>query len=427
MSNEEKIVLPKPYKYEKKITQKFDDLNKNGEEMLKSFLGFPEIETIFYLYLFKKYKSECFLYNEDDEFRVFGLNINIMSRVSKAKEKLFKEHINVIASVFVECLMRGVKTIIVPLTIYDNKDINHANILMYRKKFNQIEHFEPHGSLYMGDEKRAKKIQTPIKSFVNKVNKLLVENKKDELKFIPSDQVCPTLDGLQSLECESKLISNTAESTGYCVPWNMFFTELCLANPSIESKKLFEIVFDYFKDKTNIEDYLRKVIRGYTFIIDEKVNKYLTIVMGEEITTEKINNWYENYDTNHDEIYNIKVALLELIKLETYMITSKKFNLDEELKKVKGELRKKGKKDDFELLSKKYALENYGVFKEVTPVTPRDTSEANTSMREKLSTILKHKKCPEGKILNPRTKRCNKIKQNKTKRNQSSVSFESIK
>jgi hypothetical protein len=207
----------------------------------------------------------------------------------------------------------------------------------------------------------------------------------------------------------------------------MFFTELCLANPSIESKKLFEIVFDYFKDKTNIEDYLRKVIRGYTFIIDEKVNKYLTIVMGEEITTEKINNWYENYDTNHDEIYNIKVALLELIKLETYMITSKKFNLDEELKKVKSELRKKGKKDDFELLSKKYALENYGVFKEVTPVTPRDTSEANTSMREILSTILKDKKCPEGKILNPRTKRCNKIKQNKTKKNQSSVSFESIK
>jgi hypothetical protein len=427
MSSKEKVVLPKPYKYDKKVIQKFEDLNKNGEKMLKSFLGFPEIETIFYLYLFKKYKSDCFLYNEDAEFRVFGLNLNIISRVSKAKEKLFKEHINVIASVFVECLMRGVETIIVPLTIYDNKDITHANILIYRKKFNQIEHFEPHGSLYMGDERRANKVKKPILSFINKINKILVENKKDELKFIPSDQVCPNLDGLQGLECESTLISNEAESTGYCIPWNMFFTELCLANPSIESSRLFEIVFDYFKDKTNIEDYLRKVIRGYTFIIDEKVNKYLTIVMGEEITTEKINNLYENYHENHDEIYNIRVALLELIKLETYMITSKNFNLDEEIKKVKSELRKKGKKDDFELLSKKYALENYGVFKEVTPITPRDTSEGNASVKDILSSILKNKKCPEGKVLNPITKRCNKIKQNKTKKRKSSVSFESIK
>ena len=186
-------------------------------------------------------------------------------------------------------------------------------------------------------------------------------------------------------------------------------------------------IIDYFKDKTNIEDYLRKVIRGYTFIIDEKVNKYLTIVMGEEITTEKINNLYENYNENHDEIYNIRVALLELIKLETYMITSKNFNLDEEIKKVKSELRKKGKKDDFELLSKKYALENYGVFKEVTPITPRDTSEGNASVKDILSSILKNKKCPEGKVLNPITKRCNKIKQNKTKKRKSSVSFESIK
>jgi hypothetical protein len=179
----------------------------------------------------------------------------------------------------------------------------------------------------MGDEKQANKIKQSVLKFITKVNSILKENGKSEINFIPSDQVCPTEEGLQALEGMSTLPANEYDDAGYCLPWNLFFTELCLANPNLESSKLFDIITNYFKDKTNIEDYLRKVIRGYTFIIDEKVNKYLTIVMGEEITTDKINNWYENYDTNYQEIYNIKVALLELIKLETYMITSKKLHI----------------------------------------------------------------------------------------------------
>ena len=47
-------------------------------------------------------------------------------------------------------------------------------------------------------------------------------------------------------------------------------------------------VTNYFKDKTNIEDYLRKVIRGYTFFIDEKVTKYLSIILGKTITMKTI-------------------------------------------------------------------------------------------------------------------------------------------
>jgi len=427
------IKLPTPYKHETKIMTKLEDLNKKGENILNTFLGFREIEAIFYLYLFKKYKSSCFLYNEDVKFRVLGLNINIKTRVSKENEKLYKEQINVLASVFAECVLRNVKTIIVPITIYDNKDVTHANILVYRKKFNQIEHFEPHGNYFMWEEKRSAKIKKPLLKFVSIVNDILKENGKTPISYIASEEVCPTEEGLQSLETASQLLpTNEIDTEGYCISWNMFFTELCLANPNIESKKLLDIISNYFKDKSNIEDYLRKVIRGYNFFIYEKVNKYLTIVLGEKITADKISELYDDYDNKYIDIESIRRSLIELIKLETYMITDKNFNLEKEYNSIKGELKKKGNKNDTELLITKKIMENYKHFQNFTPVTTKGTSAEQekepikkTPASEAIS--IPEKKCPEGSVLNPKTKRCNKIKTNmKTKKNKSSVTFETI-
>jgi len=421
------IKLPKPYKYENKIIKQIEELNQNGKNILSSFLGFSEIETIFYLYLFKKYKSNCFLYSDNLEFRILGLNINIQTRVSKINTKLFTNHINVIATVFTECILNNIETIIVPLTIYDNKDSNHANLLIYRKKFNQIEHFEPHGNYYMFDEKRSVKVKKPILKFIAKVNSILKENAIKEINYIPSEQVCPTEDGLQALESVSTLPTNNVEDIGYCIHWNMFFTELCLANPNLESSKLFSIITNYFKDKNNINDYLREVIRGYSFFIDQKVNKYLSIILGEPITTNKINKMYDEIETKHYKIEQIRQSLIELIKLETYMITDKDFNLETEFKNVQSELNKKGKKTNIELLLKKKVLENYDKFNKFTPVTSKATSELEKSSIKHESEVIPEKKCPEGKVLNLKTKRCNKIKtKSKTKKNKSSVSFQTI-
>jgi hypothetical protein len=423
------IKLPAPYKYEEKVIKKIENLNKKGENILNTFLGFREIETIFYLYLFKKYKSSCFLYNEDVKFRVLGLNINIKTRVSKENEKLYKEHIKVLASVFAECVLRNVKTIIVPITIYDNKDVTHANILVYRKKINQIEHFEPHGNYFMWEEKRSAKIKKPLLKFVSIVNDILKENGKPPISYVASEEVCPTEEGLQSLEAASNLLpTNEIDTEGYCISWNMFFTELCLANPTIESKKLLDIITNYFKDKSNIEDYLRKVIRGYNFFIYEKANKYLEIVLGEKITADKISKLYDDYDNKYIDIEDIRTSLIELIKLETYMITDKGFNLDKELKSIKAELKKKGKKDEIELLMKKKVMENYEHFQHFTPVTTNGTStEQETTKKTPVSEVIPEKKCPEGKVFNPKTKRCNKVKTNsKTKKNSSSVTFKTI-
>ena len=423
------IKLPMPYKYEEKILTKFEDLNEKGKKIFDSLWGYPEMESIFYLYLFKKYKSKCFLYSDvdDDDFRFFGLTINIKSNQSKSNTRLFNTHINSMANSFTECVLRNVKTIIVPIVIYDNKDVIHANVLIYRKKFNQIEHFEPHGNYYMGDEKLANKIKVNISKFVSKVNSILKENGKSEINYIPSEQICPTEEGLQALEGMSTLPSNEYDDAGYCLPWSMFFTELCLANPTIESSKLFDIITNYFENKTNVEDYLRKVIRGYTFFIDEKVTKYLSIILGETITLKTIHKINQDFVNNVGKIGQIRHLIRELIKLEIDMLKDPDFNLEKEFKSVKSELRKKDRKDDFYLLLKKKVMENYEKFNNFTPVTTKGTSELEKSTRKHDSESIVEKKCPEGKVLNPKTKRCNKIKTNtKTKKNKSSVTFQTI-
>jgi hypothetical protein len=423
------IKLPTPYKFEDKILKKFEDLNDKGKKIFDSMWGYSEMESIFYLYLFKKYKSNCFLYSntDDNDFRFFGLTINIKTNQSKSTTRLYNTHINSIATSFTECVLRNVKTIIVPVVIYDNKDVTHANVLIYRKKFNQIEHFEPHGNYYMGDEKLANKIKTNISKFVSKVNTILKGNGKSEINFIPSDQICPTEEGLQALEGMSTLPTNEYDNSGYCLPWSMFFTELCLANPNLESSKLFDIITNYFKDKSNIEDYLRKVIRGYTFFIDSKVTKYLSIIFGETITVKTIHKLQVDFVKNSDKIVQIQYSIRELIKLEIDMLKDPDFNLEKEFKSVKSMLRKKENKDNFYLLIKKKVLENYEEFNDFTPVTTRATSELEKSSRNPESEAIPEKKCPEGKVLNPKTKRCNKIKTNsKTKKNKSSVTFQTI-
>jgi hypothetical protein len=368
MSTDElNIKFPKPYKHGEKIIKKLDELNENGKKILSSFLGYPEIETMFYLYLFKKYKSECFLYSDNPEFRLLGLNFNVMTRISKANKKLFDNHVDIIAETFVNCLEKGLKTLIIPVTIFDNRGVTHANLLVYRKKFHQFEHFEPHGAYYMGDEKDARKIKKPIESFIEKVNTILKNKGLSEIKYIRSEEVCPSIDGLQSLEAVSTLETNATEDIGYCISWNMFFTELCLSNPSVESSKLLEVAFEYFKDKENIENYLRKVIRGYTIFIEEKVNKYLSALLGQKITTNKINKMYDTFESSYKKVIEIRLSIIELLKLETQMIINKDFNLNAELKDIKKEL--KENKGDPQLLIKKKVLENYEEYNHFTPVT----------------------------------------------------------
>ena len=122
-----------------------------------------------------------------------------------------------------------------------------------------------------------------------------------------------------------------------------------------------------------------------SYFIDEKVNKYLSAIMGQKITATKINKMHEDAVNNSEKIQQINSAIIELLKLETYMIINKDFNINDELKYIKNEL--KGNKGDIDLLVKKKVLENYEDFNKFTPLS----SNLSTSTKLKSPNSLTRK------------------------------------
>lgn len=87
MEAKPKIKLPIPYdttekdsKIFKKIEAKLETLNKTGTEKTLTFIGSSEVAAMFYLYLFKKYKSKCFIRNASMKKRILGMTIEIKTK-----------------------------------------------------------------------------------------------------------------------------------------------------------------------------------------------------------------------------------------------------------------------------------------------------------------------------------------------------------
>lgn len=189
------LKMPVPYKIGEKL-----ELFKNKEiEKILDFKGNALIEAMFYLYFFKKYKTNCFLFANDRG--QLGLSIEIQIKYESLEKKRVETHIDIMAKKLSDCIKRkNTKTIIIPLQLRFAYG-NHANILIFRKKFNQIEHFEHHGQYFSGNiniDANYNIIKKWLTMFVSKLNTYLNEEKK--INSIDSSQVCPFFDGLQSLE-----------------------------------------------------------------------------------------------------------------------------------------------------------------------------------------------------------------------------------
>lgn len=353
------LELPKPINISEKTFKQFQKYVSKGENIF-SHIGADFIQCLIYLHMFKKYKSDCFLYNENDNFRLLGLEFFIKNNETEEDKKLHEEHIDVIAKAFIDCIDKKVKIAIVPIVIDEENEDSHANVLIYRSEHNEIEHFEPHGAYFMLKKKEGNKIKKIVKTFVNRCNELLKNQNKKQIKFIPSNEVCPAIKGLQALEGESTLTNPEDIEESYCASWNNFFTEVCLKNPELKSNEIMDRLLKYFKNQDNIEDYLRKVIRGYNAVVGNKIESYLKILFGDETTID-----YINEITNEKEYLKIRRLLLELLKLESYLLTDKDFDLNKEMKQIDIEIRKNkffkhlSNEEKISLLAKKKILENY--------------------------------------------------------------------
>ena len=140
------LKLPEPIKVSKNITTQLDELEKKGETIV-TICGYSNIESPFYLYLIKKYKSKCVAKKTnllDKQDTLLGMSINIKMKLTKEEEAEMREQFINLAKTLTKCIKKGEETIIIPLNYYKGfLPVGHSNVLIYRRRTNAIEHFEP--------------------------------------------------------------------------------------------------------------------------------------------------------------------------------------------------------------------------------------------------------------------------------------------
>jgi hypothetical protein len=401
MSHDEEINMVKPIHLSKSVEHSLDYLNRRGETIF-DFVGSDFVESLFYLYLLKKYKSECYT-GLDNKGRRLGLSIEIKVRYSKEETKEMEDYLNDIASQVADCIIRGQTIIIIPLQIKVPEGF-HANVLIYRKNNNELEHFEPHGKFFSLDKpegyvEKTKKYLFSV--FVKMINTELIRAryKMPPIKYTESNDVCPYINGMQNLEGYSKLTKTKAEPSGYCSAWSMFFTELCLKNPEIPSSILLDNIYDKLVKTENASDYLKKVIRGYAGIIYEKFTKMLSVFFKEKVTIGMISDLrYSKTISDRVRAKKAQTVLNMLIDLEIKKLDPT-FDSKIEMKNIKDMIKmmmpnnytRKNKKEKEKvdeifrkLVWKKKVLQNYDEFNQmISPLLDEDKMTINPILKDK--------------------------------------------
>jgi hypothetical protein len=120
------------------------------------------VEALFYIYLRKKYKSKCFASELDTESLEIRVRIDLNAELNKQYlDNIVKLNEAILDKIY-NCIKDNQELIIIPIGIdilEDGQFTNgHANVLVYRRALHQLEHFEPHGSTYLPNHSKTKRV-----------------------------------------------------------------------------------------------------------------------------------------------------------------------------------------------------------------------------------------------------------------------------
>jgi len=438
------IVLPAEYKLEKKVKNRLDKFaNKLNNSKIIKWLGDHYVGKLFYIYLLNKYKSRCLIRTKTPTNERLGIVLDISVKDLSKSENII---IDVVVEQLSNCIRRGIETIIIPVSLFLGFS-SHANVLIYRKNNNSIEHFEPHGSNLniKNGEFYQSVLDSRLQIFMDRLNTTLKKFGLTEVGFEPAFHVCPSKKGLQALdnEIEDTILDNgETETYGYCLAWSMFFTELVLQNPKFTSQELLTLIF---KSSQLKPAYIKKLIRGYVLNISEKLETYFTVFFGPNTNLENI---YKVAWGNEDLIVEMRKYMDKFIDIEMLLLNDHfdketyKRNLEDEIismQKIQ-EYSNNPSKGPKSIFSRVYA--NFFSRENKAPPTldkptklDKDLEELNIKKKilenihilenanesAKLNSPLKPidikelLKCPDGNVRDPYTGKCIKPK-NKTKK-----------
>jgi len=450
MQVDPQIKLPTPLKIQNKLNElrAFNLFIKDTNYI--TYDPNNAIMNMFYIYLFRKYKNKCFV-RDKNNLKNTGLGMSI-SVFATQRTKIAKEtnaetllHLNVLADELANCIKnKNIEINIIPVSV-NGFVTSHANILIYRKKFNHIEHFEPHGKKFGGDTLlQTMHYDKMLSYFVSKVNEKLKTTKETEIKLIKSNEVCPRIHGLQALESFSTLPNIEGEGGGYCLAWSLFFAELCLMNPEIPSSELLTYIFNILDsmEKTEQGNYLKQIIRGYAIRMNEKLEKYFSILYNKNGVVNNSKYFTKlNIDTAHviNAFIGVEINLITdptyvdkyIQKLENDLRIASDPNVDVKIKSAIDYVRVNQEINFFKvykqfdeipssplhspspqlILPPTQLIPPASLSQPIICINPKNKKCIKTNTKKIIPPkTINPKSCPEGKEINPNTGRCIKTK-----------------
>lgn len=250
-------------------------LNELGSKYETTGVPYKGYEVFGYLFMFwlsMKYKN-CRI-NQDFTFDLSSYTKELYNfeKLKSLNEPLINEFIEQIVS----CINNNQKSFVIPIGFklkIKNTKINHANLLIYRKENNTIEHYDPNGETPL-----LMKYSEPL---LEDIFKLINTTHNMNIKYISITNVCYTKEGLQRVE--EKIMDTlptdvlNKEGSGFCKIWVMFFAELCLLNPNISNNEVLTRIYDEIKEPTN-SLYIRNIIRGYLSLLNSRINELFKLI-----------------------------------------------------------------------------------------------------------------------------------------------------
>ncbi len=285
------------------IADILESYNKKGAEFESKGIEFAPttiLTGISNLYLNKKYGINCFMYGINSrigEFIQGGFIIHFLSEeIPDISDSFLSEFIakNLIQiQNFLKCVKKKDNpVIIIPLGLIFPRGGHHANMLIYKRNLNTVEHFEPHGPSFSLDPSYGYKIQKILQSLVDKINEINNTPSRDffhslphDITLVPSNDVCIRDRGLQAIQQELELFH--IERGQYCQMWSLLFAELTLLNPTISSRDILNQIFRLLDTKDGPR-FLSNVIRGYVSMLGEGISIYLSEYVNNEFTIENM-------------------------------------------------------------------------------------------------------------------------------------------
>lgn len=163
-----------------------------------------------------------------------------------------------------------IRFIILKLTLLTGPRNTHANIIIYDKKTNTVERFDPYGAIpYMDVDDLDIILKKKLKKIFG----------KDNFTYLaPKDYMDIAF---QTISNDSeKIVKNLGDPFGYCLAWTFWYLEMRITNPNIHPKALVEISIKKINN-TEGSDSISKFItfiRNYANKLDKEKNKILSIM-----------------------------------------------------------------------------------------------------------------------------------------------------